>query len=99
MKRNTLISFEIKQENLEKIRLHMARTTKEQIAFDILTSNDRKCFCEAQSKYVYIEAICSVDCLRPYHVEYTPSRPIWEVKQRRARLVLGWVTAWEYRVL
>ncbi|CAK8691011.1 unnamed protein product [Clavelina lepadiformis] len=31
--------------------------------------------------------------------EYTPSRPIWEVKQRRARLVLGWVTAWEYRVL
>ena len=37
--------------------------------------------------------------LRPYHVEYTPSRPIWEVKQRRARLVLGWVTAWEYRVL
>ena len=37
MKRNTLISFEIKQENLEKIRLHMARTTKEQIAFYILT--------------------------------------------------------------
>ncbi len=41
------------------------------------------------------------DCdfrLRPYHVEYTSSRPITEVKQRRARLVLGWVTAWEYRV-
>ncbi len=37
-------------------------------------------------------------CLRPYHVEYTSSRPITEVKQRRARLVLGWVTAWEYRV-
>ena len=36
MKRNTLISFEIKQENLEKIRLHMARTTKEQIAFYML---------------------------------------------------------------
>ena len=36
--------------------------------------------------------------LRPYHVEYTSSRPITEVKQRRARLVLGWVTAWEYRV-
>ena len=31
--------------------------------------------------------------LRPYHVEYTSSRPITEVKQRRARLVLGWVTA------
>ena len=37
-------------------------------------------------------------CLRPYHVEYTGSRLITEVKQRRARLVLGWVTAWEYRV-
>ena len=37
-------------------------------------------------------------CLRPYHVENTSSRPITEVKQRRARLVLGWVTAWEYRV-
>ena len=36
--------------------------------------------------------------LRPYHVENTGSRPITEVKQRRARLVLGWVTAWEYRV-
>ena len=37
--------------------------------------------------------------LRPYHVENTGSRPITEVKQRRARLVLGWLTAWEYRVL
>lgn len=36
--------------------------------------------------------------LRPYYVESTGSRPITEVKQRRARLVLGWVTAWEYRV-
>ena len=36
--------------------------------------------------------------LRPYHAEYTGSRPITEVKQRRARLVLGWETAWEYRV-
>ena len=39
------------------------------------------------------------ECLRPYHVENTRSRPITEVKQRRARLVLGWETAWEYRVL
>ena len=36
---------------------------------------------------------------RPYHVEYTGSRPITEVKQHRARIVLGWVTAWEHRVL
>jgi hypothetical protein len=26
------------------------------------------------------------------------SRPITEVKQRRGRSVLGWVTAWEHRV-
>ena len=32
-------------------------------------------------------------CLRPYHVECTGSRPITEVKQHRAWLVLGWVTA------
>ena len=38
-------------------------------------------------------------CLRPYHVEHTSSRPITEVKQHRAKLVLGWVTAWEYLVL
>ena len=35
---------------------------------------------------------------RPHHVENTSSRPITEVKQRWARLVLGWVTAWEHRV-
>ena len=36
-----------------------------------------------------------VSCLRPYHAESTGSRPITEVNQRRAGLVLGWVTAWE----
>ena len=35
---------------------------------------------------------------RPYHVASTCSRSITEVKQRRARSVLGWVTAWEHRV-
>ena len=49
--------------------------------------------------HVYKDSVCGVCCLRPYHVESTGSRPITEVKQRRARLVLGWVTAWEYRVL
>ena len=39
-----------------------------------------------------------IPCQRPYHVENTSSRPITEVKQHRARLVLGWVTAWEHRV-
>ena len=37
--------------------------------------------------------------LRPYHVESTPSRPIWQVKQRWAWLVLGSETAWESQVL
>ena len=37
--------------------------------------------------------------LRPYHAEYTGSRLNTEVTQRRARLVLGWETSWEYRVL
>lgn len=37
--------------------------------------------------------------LRTYHVEYT--HLVWsgKLKERRLRLVLGWVTAWEYRVL
>ena len=39
-----------------------------------------------------------LECLRPYHVESTSSRPITEVKQHWAKLVLGWVTAWEYLV-
>ncbi len=37
--------------------------------------------------------------LGPYHADRTLSRPIWEVKQRQAWLVLAWVTGWEYRVL
>ena len=39
-----------------------------------------------------------INCLRPYHVESTGSRPITEVKQQRAQAVLGWVTAWEHWV-
>ena len=37
-------------------------------------------------------------CQRPYHLENTGSRSITAVKQGRARLVLGWETAWEHRV-
>ena len=48
--------------------------------------------------HVYIAQLNATKCLRPYHVESTGSRPITEVKQRRAWLVLGWVTAWEYQV-
>ena len=43
--------------------------------------------------------IVNCRCVRPYHVENTGSRPITEVKQRRAWLVLRWVTAWEHHVL
>ena len=43
--------------------------------------------------------ICKPPCQRPYHAERTGSRPITEVKQRRASSVLGWVTAWEHGVL
>ena len=44
-------------------------------------------------------SIGAIYCLRPYSVESTSSRPITEVKPHLARLVLGWVTAWEYLVL
>ncbi len=40
-----------------------------------------------------------ITCQRPYHVEHTSSRPITEVKQHWARIVLRWETAWELLVL
>ena len=52
-----------------------------------------------RNSFVMLLEICSLKCLRPYHVENTSSRPITEVKQRRVVLVLGWVTAWEYTML
>ncbi|CAN0234029.1 unnamed protein product, partial [Laminaria digitata] len=36
---------------------------------------------------------------RPYHVDRNTSRPLCEVKRRRARLVLRWGTTWEALVL
>ena len=45
-----------------------------------------------------IALIYNTKSLRPYHDEYTRSRLITEVKHRRARIVLGWVTAWELLV-
>ena len=42
--------------------------------------------------------IYDVHRLRPYHDEHTRSRLITEVKHRRARIVLGWGTAWEHLV-
>ena len=63
------------------------------------TALQMSCFLDLEQGKVYRGVEKSSECLRPYHVENTSSRPITEVKQRRARLVLGWVTAWEYRVL
>ena len=40
-----------------------------------------------------------VSCLRSYHRERTGSRSIPEVQPCRARIVLGWLTAWKYLVL
>uniref|UniRef100_A8PCV4 Uncharacterized protein n=2 Tax=Brugia malayi TaxID=6279 RepID=A8PCV4_BRUMA len=44
-----------------------------------------------------LQHICN-NSLRPYHVESTTSRPICQVKQRWAWLVLGSETAWESQV-
>ena len=50
-------------------------------------------------KEVFLERDKLNNRQRPYHVGTTGSRSITKVKLRRARLVLGWVTAWEHRVL
>ena len=41
------------------------------------------------------ETLFHCNCWRPYHVECTGSLLTSEVKRHRARLVLGWGTAWE----
>ena len=44
---------------------------------------------------MYDQTLYLVSCWRPYHVECTGSLLTSEVKRHRARLVLGWGTAWE----
>ena len=53
----------------------------------------------SRSEYFKRQNVCLLPCQQPYHVEHTSSRPITEVKQHWARIVLGWETAWEHRVL
>ena len=54
---------------------------------------------EPNSKFEQLHRwISFVHRLRPYHDEHTRSRLITEVKHRRARIVLGWGTAWEHLV-
>ena len=43
----------------------------------------------------YVLGLFPCTCWRPYHVECTGSLLTSEVKRHRARLVLGWGTAWE----
>ena len=53
----------------------------------------------ADDRGSYVRRCACLHCrLGPQHVEHTPSRPIWEVKQRRAPLVPACVSGWEYRV-
>ena len=40
-----------------------------------------------------------IPCLRSYHSEKIGSRSIHQVKPGRARIVLGWLTAWKYLLL
>ena len=42
---------------------------------------------------------CRGNNLRPYHMENSARRPITEVKQFCAYLILGWVIVWKYHVL
>ena len=53
----------------------------------------------SRSAYFKGQNFSLLPCQRPYHVEHTSSRPNTEVKQHWARIVLGWETAWEHRVL
>lgn len=48
-------------------------------------------------KMIFFYLLFSFDTFRQgsYHLEYTPSRPIWQVKQGKAQLVLGSETSWE----
>ena len=78
-----------------KLRTQNAKTTKYEIYRCINPPTNR----EKKSLDSHRAYFLSHSRQRPYHVENTSSRPITEVKQRWARLVLGWVTAWEHRVL
>ena len=48
--------------------------------------------CFFKFSLILSEASAPISRQRPYHIEYTSSRPITEVKQCWARLVLGWET-------
>ena len=57
--------------------------------------------CYGRSRFLFVRPFFDLKTaghyfrLRPYHVENIGTRPISEVKQRRAWGVLRWVTTWE----
>ena len=65
------------------------------VSFLLKKNREERCFF---ARFVEKFRTPSGGRLRSNRVEITGSRPINEVKQRRAGLVLGWVTAWEYPV-
>ena len=66
---------------------------------NLITFTNILMFHNLRIKEVFLERDKLNNRQRPYHVGTTGSRSITKVKLRRARLVLGWVTAWEHRVL
>mgnify|MGYP003465700716 FL=1 len=95
----TMFEFVWKATLTEEVEANKAIQTAGERERERERASCRKCEDHDQWEIIEKHLICYGLCLRPYHVESTGSRPITEVKQRRARLVLGWVTAWEYRVL
>ena len=81
---------------IKSVRLHTDHLSRQSLAISVWAAMDF--LLSSTSSHVYKGYFSVRYRQRPYHVESTGSRPIPEVKQRRARLVLGWVTAWEHRV-
>ena len=63
------------------------------------TETNMSCLVLQKNKHLYKLHITLHHQERPYHADRTTSRPLCEVKRRRARLVLRWGTTWEALVL
>ena len=79
--------------SLQKREVEFENWPQNSIFFQILSTT------APREKWLKNSEFLTFKCQRPYHVEYTSSRPITEVKQRWVQSVLGWVTAWEHWLL
>ena len=79
--------------SLQKGELEFENWPQNSIFFQFLSTT------APREKWFKDSGFVTFKCQRPYHVEYTSSRPITEVKQRWVQSVLGWVTAWEHWML